>query len=415
MYKLVGKEAGYLFASHELREFFGAKLSQMHAEIDSLEANRFLNTSPTDLAEYLARKYAVEPLTLLRDQWSADQQEVGVDVSRDPNRFFSFERPQGPYYIPGQRIEVTVPFGGERELLFCRPSVFSMPPRGQVEGDVIKLVWEMPNDSPRDLRPEIDRVVGEIQQYVDRVSAEVVSFSGTLFGEATRLIDARRRRILENQGRLATLGIPIRERADAPKTYAVPSVRRKAPPTIPPATSTPFEPEPAWAMEHYEHALQAMQNMAVMMERTPSAYAKMEEEHLRDQFLVVLNAYFEGNATGETFNRGGKTDILLREKGRNVFIAECKFWRGPKAFGEAIDQLLGYAAWRDTKTAILVFARDVAMSTVVAGVKAVAEAHPNLKRSVPWSHESGFRYVLHHRDDKNREFILTVLVFHVPA
>lgn len=27
----------------------------------------------------------------------------------------------------------------------------------------------------------------------------------------------------------------------------------------------------------------------------------------------------------------------------NVFIAECKFWKGHKAFREAIDQLLGYA------------------------------------------------------------------------
>lgn len=63
----------------------------------------------------------------------------------------------------------------------------------------------------------------------------------------------------------------------------------------------------------------------------------------------------QGKATGETFNRAGKTDILLREGDRNVFIAECKFWKGPKAFGEAIDQRLGYTMWRDSKTAILVF------------------------------------------------------------
>ena len=39
----------------------------------------------------------------------------------------------------------------------------------------------------------------------------------------------------------------------------------------------------------------------------------------------------------------GQTDILLREGERNVFIVECKFWKGPKAFGETIDQLLSYA------------------------------------------------------------------------
>ncbi|MDB6161717.1 MAG: hypothetical protein JWO04_5423, partial [Gammaproteobacteria bacterium] len=42
------------------------------------------------------------------------------------------------------------------------------------------------------------------------------------------------------------------------------------------------------------------------------------------------------------------------------------------------------------------------------------KAHTNLKRAVNWPHESGFRYVLHAIGDKNRELILTVVVFHVP-
>jgi hypothetical protein len=414
MYKLVPKDSGHLFASFDLRAVFENQHRAIQKEVESLDANRLLNTSPADLAGYLVEKYSLEPLTLYRDQWSVDQKEVGVDVSRDWNRF-PFDRPQGPYHIPGQRIEVTVPFEGDKELIYCRPSAFSSPPKGAVAGTSIKLSWEMPNDAPRNIRPEIDRVVGEIQQYVDRIRAEVGPFNAGLLGEATRAIDARRRRLLENQGRLSSLGIPVRERSDIPKTYAVAGVRRKGAPTLPPATAAPFEPEPAWAVEHYEYALKVMQDMAVMMERTPSAYSKMDEEHLGDQFLVVLNGHFEGNATGETFNRGGKTDIMLREKGRNVFIAECKFWRGPKAFNEAIDQLLGYTSWRDSKTAILVFARDVAKSTVLVGVKSVAEAHLNYKRSVTWNHGSGLRFIFHHPDDKNREFTLSVPVFHVPV
>jgi hypothetical protein len=43
-------------------------------------------------------------------------------------------------------------------------------------------------------------------------------------------------------------------------------------------------------------------NMGTMLERSPSAFAGMGEEHLRDHFLVQLNGHFEGNATGETFN-----------------------------------------------------------------------------------------------------------------
>ncbi|MFM9616172.1 hypothetical protein ACKI18_46870, partial [Streptomyces niveiscabiei] len=62
-----------------------------------------------------------------------------------------------------------------------------------------------------------------------------------------------------------------------------------------------------------------------MMERSPTAFKTMGEEDLRQHFLVQLNGQFDGAATGETFNYEGKTDILLRVAGRNIFIAECKF------------------------------------------------------------------------------------------
>ena len=47
--------------------------------------------------------------------------------------------------------------------------------------------------------------------------------------------------------------------------------------------------------------------------------------------------------------------ILIREENKNVFIAECKFWHGQKAFGDAVDQMLGYLTWRDSKCALLIF------------------------------------------------------------
>ena len=167
-------------------------------------------------------------------------------------------------------------------------------------------------------------------------------------------------------------------------------------------------------MEQYEQALKIIQDMTLVMERSPEAFKTLDEEALRQHFLMQLNGQFEGNATGETFNMSGKTDILLRERERNVFIAECKFWKGQKAFAEAIDQLLGYATWRDGKTAILMFNRGTETSTVLTGIDAAVKAHPNFKRAVNWPHESGFRYVLHANGDANRELILTVLVFHVP-
>jgi hypothetical protein len=50
---------------------------------------------------------------------------------------------------------------------------------------------------------------------------------------------------------------------------------------------------------------------------------------------VQLNGTFEGAATGETFVRSGKTDILLRQEDRHVFVGECKGYDGPQSVSRA--------------------------------------------------------------------------------
>jgi hypothetical protein len=103
--------------------------------------------------------------------------------------------------------------------------------------------------------------------------------------------------------------------------------------------------------------------MTLVMERSPAAFSHMEEEDIRQHVVVQLNGHYEGKATGETFNCEGKTDILIRHEGRNIFIAECKFWCGEKAFLETIDQVISYLSWRDTKAAVVIFNKNVICRT----------------------------------------------------
>ena len=150
------------------------------------------------------------------------------------------------------------------------------------------------------------------------------------------------------------------------------------------------------------------------MERSPSAFETMDEESIRSHFLVQLNGHYEGQATGETFNYEGKTDILVRSEGKNIFIGECKFWSGPKMLTETIDQVLGYTSWRDTKVAIIVFNRNKNFSLVLSSIVETAKAHTNFKRELRGSTDTTFRYCFSHKGDKNRELFLTVLAFDVP-
>lgn len=409
----IDKGKGLLFCSHDLSQSLRNTADEVRREVESLAAERLLNTAPDDLKNYLAAKYRVEPILLLRDQWYADHHEMQVDVRYDSNRWIDDK--SRPVMVPGERVEVRVPFEGDAELFYAQPNTSTTnPPRAIIEKSELVLRYDSPADAPRDVRPLIDRTLAEIEQYIGWQRSMLDSHNNALLSIAEQAIQQRRERLLAQSQRAASLGIPVRQRDDAPKTYAIPTARKKSTPALPPASAAPFTPEPAWAMEQYEQALKIMQDMTLVMERSPDAFKTMDEEALRQHFLVQLNGQFEGKATGETFNMAGKTDILLREGERNVFIAECKFWKGPKAFGEAIDQLLSYATWRDGKTAILVFNRGTETSTVHAGVDASAKAHGNFKRAVNWPHESGFRYVFHANGDTNRELILTVLVFHVP-
>jgi hypothetical protein len=285
-----------------------------------------------------------------------------------------------------------------------------------LRGRTLVLIFEIPHDAgQRDIRQETERTLNEIDQHLQWIRSDLAGFNSTLQSTAETTVAARRERILANQGRVASLGIPLKRRDDAPKTFVTPDVRKKVIPTLPPATTSTYEPEPVLDMQMYEHILLVLQNMAHVMERSPSAFRSMGEEDLRQHFLVQLNGHFEGAVTGETFNVGGKTDILLRANGRNVFIAECKFWRGPKQYRETIDQLLSYTAWRDTKTAILVFNRGTALSTVLSGITSETEGHANFKRRLEWQNESGMRCALHHTGDPNRELTATILVFDVPS
>lgn len=150
------------------------------------------------------------------------------------------------------------------------------------------------------------------------------------------------------------------------------------------------------------------------MERSPHAFSGMGEEDLRTHFLVQLNGLYEGNATGETFNFEGKTDILIRVEGKNIFIGECKFWKGPNALHKTIDQLLDYLSWRDTKVSLLIFNRNKEFTKVLEQIPGIIKSHPNYKRGYRQNNETDFRFILKSNQDENRELIASLLLFDIP-
>jgi hypothetical protein len=409
------KSVQHLFAGGSLHEYLGSTLSKALDEVRTTDREYILRVSEEDFCRYLIAKYRREtPVLRVDERYAEEPEEAKVDVSQDFRR--GIRDRSRPHYITGSLFKIVIPFDGEGALFTYQPSTYTMnPPLGYVEGNKL-LFAQVQTDLASDaLRAEFNRNLTSIQSYLGYVKSDVAHYQANLEGRVRKEVQQRRHRLLAEMDLAGGLGIPIRRRADAPRTYAIPDVRRKPAIERPLVKPGSYRPEPALEAAEYDRILGIMASMVKVMERSPGAFSTMGEDDIRQQFLVQLNGQYEGRATGETFNYQGKTDILIREGDRNVFIAECKFWRGEKKLTETIDQLLGYLSWQDTKAAILVFNRNQSFSLVIEKIPGVVKAHPCFKREDGQRSETTFRYIFHQPGDLNRELWLTVMAFDVPA
>jgi hypothetical protein len=407
-------EYNYLFSKVDWHSVDRHQRDQLRNEVASLDGDRLLNTSIDDLCKYFENKYCVNVPTLCRDDIVADQRETQIDVSRDQMRYIS-DRSK-PFRVPGTMVEVAVPFEGDDAAFTIQPTTWSSsPPQGDLRNGVLILRIQGTSLDAVSVRTQIDRTLGEIESHLTTLRGNAAGLNNQLATVAREAIEQRRKKLLADRNLVSELGFKMKTRDNDSKTYAAPEVRRKLAPTLPLASKAPYKPEPTLTSADYDHILGVIQNMAHVMERSPSAFTSMDEESLRSHFLVQLNGHFEGQATGETFNYQGKTDILIRSEGKNIFIAECKFWGGAKKLAETIDQLLSYSSWRDTKVAVIVFNRNKDFSNVVRTIDRTVSEHTGFKRKVQQVSETAFQYVFAHRDDPNRELLVTVLAFDVPT
>lgn len=172
---------------------------------------------------------------------------------------------------------------------------------------------------------------------------------------------------------------------------------------------------PSLQLNSYIQILNLILNMTLNFEKLANPIKNMSEPEIRNLILMFLNLYFKGLATGETFNKKGKTDILIRYNNSNLFIAECKFWKGPEIMIKTIDQLFNYITWRDTKTCIIFFNKNKNISAVLSKINSTIKSHPNfIKESLELKYvfernESIFSYEFKHPDDNERKLMLSIL------
>jgi hypothetical protein len=402
----------YLFNQYQIFGVVQGRTEDLKNKVQTIAPNILLNASEDDLVQAIVEEFRFNvPIIMDEAIYIAESEETQVDVSRDPMRLHFGG---GPLYVPGTKTIIAVPFEGDANFLRIRPQTFTLnPPRGEITENEILLTYVRTDHDSNAIQQDYKAAVNSIKQYLRSLSESASQFNTQLEMSVRTQIQTRKSRLLADAGMTAAIGLPMKKREGIATTYSVP-VSRRVPKIDRIKVEGSFKPDPAISMEDYEETLRIMKNMVQVMELSPHAFRTMGEEDLRHHFLVQLNGAFEGSATGETFNFQGKTDILIRVEGKNVFIAECKFWKGPKELLATIDQLLSYLSWRDTKAAILVFNRNADFTAVLGKIREATKSHRNFKRDLGEVDESTFRYTFVQPNDPNREVIVTVLAFDVP-
>jgi hypothetical protein len=158
----------------------------------------------------------------------------------------------------------------------------------------------------------------------------------------------------------------------------------------------------------------AARHVGRTFETTPKTYSKHDEEELRDILLAHLNGFFEGGATGEAFRRTGKTDIRIEDKERSAFVAECKVWSGAGEIAKALEQLLGYLTWRDSKAALVIFNKSVAkFSDLPERMCQAILAHRFFISVANVGQLGEYRFTMRSAEDEGRRVIVHAFIFNL--
>lgn len=400
-----------IFSRGELRDYLSRRILSRLETLDRMAEDEILSRSTDDLVDQLVETARLAPLVIGADPIDGGVTETQVETVD------IFDRRR--HKVPGLRIRAVYDFSGDPELFYYTPSARLLTRfNATVTPDTVTVQVEQPGSTPdaATTRQALDREIGLIRTMAGHSATDVSAFNARLEDEFRPFIERRKRFLQDRRDLAGALGFPLNRRTDAPVPVPMQrkaiGVQRSAASTVRP----PYHDEPALNEAQYEDAIMVISSALLSMERTPSVVSDKDEEELRDYILVMLNGTFQGTATGETFVKSGKTDVLVRVDDRHVFVGECKWWRGSKALTEAIDQLLGYLPWRDEKAALIVFIDNVAASSVFDKVEEAVKHHPTFKRAGRATSDKTKRrnFVLGHPEDPEREIQLAALFAVLP-
>ncbi|MDG4977320.1 hypothetical protein [Lactococcus lactis] len=356
------------FSTTESRYYFSNQKSKMQSEINSLDDNEIVNCNFEEWKEYLYSKYSVAPITLFEESIEKSFSEKKI---KKYNHFHRFNHHEPEYYnIAGYCITFKIYYDGDPDLFELKPSSFILDRFSSIEfqrpfNDKCgyftlereytkeELLTDKSESSPEMVQNQFENYFKNYREMIKNVNKEVEIFNSSLKEQAEQMLTKRKEKASTFALLSQKLEIPINLSTNAPNITPIPLIKISRTPPKKPITKHN-------SMEYlindidYKNINKIITMSGTTMEKTARTYYLNNEEELRDHLLATLNTHYE-NATGETFRKIGKTDILIEFENRAAFIGECKIWHGITQFNEAIQQLCNYSTWRDGKVSLVVF------------------------------------------------------------
>lgn len=411
-----------LFSTIPFSHFSDERRRSCANAIRSINVTEVLTANEDSLAELIEAQYLLEaPVLKPEDMYMDGEPEEVSGYGYQPAPF------GGQVGVTNRYLKFTlcIPFEGSPDMFRIQPSnrrnVMGRDVSIELAPDEVRFTFnELLSGGTFDPERIYSPYIDALNINARNLAQEISIFNDSLRPMIREHISKRKQEAGQNKAAMASFKIPVKRRSNLSPTYSIPEIRRK-PSIIEQVESKAVVLEPTLEIAEYENILTIMKNVAVAMERSPATFSRMSETEIRDMLVVHLNGHYEGNVTGETFNGIGKTDILLRYKNANAFIGECKIWKGSRGLTEAIDQLLGYVTWRDTKAAILIFNRGTDLTAILQKTNEAVRAHPHFKEATKFKSttltQAGtvLSYKMMHPSDVDKEVFMSVLAFQITS
>lgn len=399
------------FNEISLNDFEQGRNRDIVDEIQLKGKEYILKIDEEGFINYLIEKFRLEPLSIdIKSEYvgkpSISRESIKNEVSS-----------RGSYETNVYTFIVTYNFTGSPQLFRVQPNPWTWTSYDiHVNGqhNTVSFSFKLYKQDPEEFHRLKNQCYRDAFCNMEKLNENVVVLNNNLRPNVSNAFVREKEKHLKENDFFAAINIKVNP--DTESVFTAPTVKRKIipQPTVPKGKE--FSSEPMMGTEMFKDVLRVIYDSGKNMEKKPALYENKDEEGLRDQFLFVLETRYEGTtATGETFNRSGKTDILLKyaKDASNLFVAECKFWHGASEFIAAITQLFDrYLTWRDSKAALLMFVKNKDFSSVLSTIKTEIKFHPCFKSEHGMNGESSFSYIFSLPQDKDKIVYFEVMAFH---